>query len=347
MLDLVSLKEFGYNFLGPILGSFTSNVYRQLKKQPKSTVYHLAREGYALKKAFDIHSESKNYDSHYLYASRTFLFRITLDLKESWELSVNHSFEGTLKDFFIARYAFSSEEVDEILKDVEGVSKVKLPADNKIIFEILEQKKALISSLVENSRKCYLQYLDKINFTGKETLPVVLDIGYSGTIQKLLALLANKHVEGIYMVTTRSGRGRIGNATYHISHCFKTSVKMGSGYILLDRSMFLESLLTAPDGQFVDILPGVEQDKFNFCFGKRNHNQENFYKLDYLLSGALQCISDMQINNVEFSTEEIEKLFEMYVTHRNLLPRASWPLFILDDAISGQGDLNPLDFFGL
>ena len=69
--------------------------------------------------------------------------------------------------------------------------------------------------------------------------------------------------------------------------------------------------------------------------------------LEHVFMGALACVSDAKKHGFSYSVDEIEELYEKYVTQRNLLPRASWPLFVLDDAISGHSDLHPLNFFGL
>lgn len=100
MLKNTSLKEFGYNFLGPILSVYTSKLIKKLNVIPgEPKVFHLAREGYALKQAFNI-LNNDSIPSHYLYASRTFMFRITLDIERSWSISVKHSFDGLLGEFF-------------------------------------------------------------------------------------------------------------------------------------------------------------------------------------------------------------------------------------------------------
>ena len=119
MLKNTSLKEFGYNFLGPILSVYTSKLVDKLKPIPgKTKVFHLAREGYALKQAFNIVDEN-NTSSDYLYVSRTFLFRITLDIESSWSISVKHSFDGLLGEFFKSRYAFTSEQTEAMNSVVE------------------------------------------------------------------------------------------------------------------------------------------------------------------------------------------------------------------------------------
>jgi len=349
MLKNKSLEEFGYNFLGPVLASYIIEVSSKLSllSNDKSIkVFHLAREGYAFEKAFDL-VNSDAYPSSYLNVSRTFLFRILSDIESSWQYSVKHSFEGSLADFLHARFAFSKEQISKLLDQGQAIETIVLPDDYERVCQFLKTKQSEISELVAPVRAVYLEYLNSIGFVNSEVTPVLLDVGYSGTIQKLLTLLVSKDTFGIYMITTTSGDEKVGDNIANIDHVFKTSVKMGGGYLMLDRSMFLEALLTAPNGQFIDILKDLNTEDFHFCYGKRTYTQEHFSDLEIVQKGALACLKNCIKSGTVYSTDEVEEIFSAYVTQRNLLPRASWPLFVLDDAISGQGNLNPLTFFGL
>ena len=121
---------------------------------------------------------------------------------------------------------------------------------------------------------------------------------------------------------------------------------MGGGYTLLDRSMFLESLFTSPEGQFVDLLVGHDHS-FIPCYGKRNYTQQHFERLNLVFEGIIEAVKHYKANKVEFSSSEIESLYSLYVNKRHLLPQASWALFEFDDAISGFGNVNSMQFFGL
>ncbi|MBU2977234.1 HAD family hydrolase [Alteromonas sp. C1M14] len=346
MLKNTSLKEFGYNFLGPLLTAYMNEVHKKIMSLSSVKVFHLAREGHVLKQAFEI-GNSSNVDAEYLSVSRTFLFRIMADIEAAWPYSVKHNYKGSLASFFHARFAFSYDEIALILPQDMHDEVISLPDDYPRICDILKQQKPLINELVQPIRDIYLKYLDSVGFTDPAVTPLVTDVGYSGTIQKLLCLLLSRDVHGIYMIATKAGEHPIANSTANIDYVFKSDVKMGGGYTMLDRSMFLEALLTAPNGQFVDILQDANTQEFHFCYGKRTHTQECFVDLNTLHQGALDCVQNAVENNFSYTPSEVESIFESYVTKRNLLPRATWPLFVLDDAISGEGNLNPLDFFGL
>ena len=112
--------------------------------------------------------------------------------------------------------------------------------------------------------------------------------------------------------------------------------------------MFLESLFTSPDGQFIDIIASpLHTAQFQFCFGKRNYTQHHFEQLSLVFEGALEAIRHFSKHDITYEIGEIEFLYEQYVSKRNLLPSATWPLFEFDDAISGFGNINSMQFFGL
>ncbi|GGF84689.1 hypothetical protein [Alteromonas lipolytica] len=346
MVESVSLKEFGYNFCGPLLHSYLSKVVASLDEDTKK-IYCLAREGYILQKGLEI--ISPQLETHYLYASRTFLFRILLSDKASWPLSLGHGYEGSTRDFFIARFGFTLEQVNQIIPEDELDNEIVVPDDMPKLEKLIKANLEIIKSLVEPTKKAYLDYLASVNLT-KETAnkAVLLDVGYSGTIQKLLSLLLNSDTNGFYFITTDSSKTTAGHFKANMNFAFKDKVKMGGGYTMLDRSMFMESLFTSPDGQFIDILESpFKEGDFIFSFGKRNFTQHHFEKLSLVFDGALEAVTHFHKSNVTFKVEEIEFLYEQYVSKRNLLPSASWPLFEFDDAISGFGNVNSMQFFGL
>lgn len=346
MVESVSLKEFGYNFCGPILHTYLSAVNSYLTQTP-ANVYCLAREGFILKKGLEkVNSRIKPV---YLYASRTFLFRITLNQRESWPLSLGHGFTGKTGDFFISRFGFTLEQVKQFMAIEELDEQVTTPADKDKIESILTAKADIIESLIKPSREAYLSYLATVGLTSETADDsLFLDVGYSGTIQKLLSILLQSDTNGYYFITTDSSKTQAGNYTANLHFVFKDKVKMGGGYIMLDRSMFLESLFTSPDGQFIDIIKSpLHENSFHFCFGKRNYTQHHFVRLNLVFEGALNAIEHFNKHEISFELSEIEFLYEQYVSKRNFLPSATWPLFEFDDGISGFGNVNSMQFFGL
>lgn len=342
MSEYTGLKEFGFNFLGPILHTYLKAV-QQLTNKKSYHIYHLAREGYHIKTAYESLYEPQN--SSYLYVSRTFLFRIMISDEFSWEYSLSHGFQGTLRELLIFRFGFNAKEAETIVGNEDGELIVKLPEDKNWVQRLFSNRMALLQELTQPSRDSYLEYLREKGLFDTSNTPLFLDLGYSGTIQKLLTHLISRDTEGCYFITTLDGNHDVGENVATMHYVFNSGIKMGEGYVLLDRSMFLESLLTSPQGQFSDIRKIA--NKTQYFFGKKNYTQENPKKIETIFEGALEAISDFYQDGISFTHQEIEDLFQAYVSKRNLLPIASWQLFEFDDAISGFGTVNSLRFFGL
>ncbi|PPC74646.1 hypothetical protein C4K68_25370 [Pokkaliibacter plantistimulans] len=155
--------------------------------------------------------------------------------------------------------------------------------------------------------------------------------------------------EGYYFISTNPGENRIEGLKAIMSGCFREGIKLGDGYKMLDRSMFLECLLTSPNGQFIDIDRHTTSDlkPFNFYYGKETNAQHYFSDLKEVLDGAFEHIALCQKFNLNYSIEEVEDLFSQIVTKRNLIPRSCWHLFMADDSISGNELINPMSFFCL
>jgi hypothetical protein len=345
-----SLFEFGYNFLGPICSEFLYKLAERDKKA-NEVVGFLAREGYFLKKAYDtlINKELIPTDNTtYVYASRTLLFRLSIADSYTWQWSLKGDFDGCLSDFLRSRFGFTHRQLLSVFTAQELANEIDLSTEFEKITHLFSKRLNDLTVLVEKARNTYIDYLDSVGIN-QQSVQLLVDVGYSGTIQKLITRLIQNSTVGLYFITTESGSHKIGDYSATMQYVYKDNVKMGGGYIMLDRSLFLESLLTAPDGQCINIEADTlnADNKFRFYFGRHVNSQKRFHELNVIHEGAIACIVDNFTNNIRFSADEIEMLYNNTVTQRHALPRATWHLFDVDDAVTGNGDVNPLQFFGL
>ncbi len=346
-----SLYEFGYNFLGPICSEYFHHLAEYSACFNKPRLLFLAREGYFFQRAYRqlaAHQLINPLPNDYLYVSRTFLFRINIADPETWQWSLSHKFKGTLAQLLSARFAFSLDQIESIYSTEELEQQWILPEQLTELEVVFSSKIHALDKLVKDSRMAYLDYLSSLAINCTDDL-IMLDVGYSGTIQKLLTKMLDKNTNGLYFIATKEGEHHIYGNQAQIRSVFKQGVTMGDGYTMLDRSLFLESLLTAPEGQFIDIAKTSEYSlqPFIFLFGRHANTQRNFHELNRLMQGAEDAICYAFKHQVRYSPEEIEMIYEQYAYKRNLLPSASWSLFDVDDAISGNGNVNPLQLFGM
>lgn len=343
----VRYSAFGKTFMGPML-SFLSNALE--KNTPTNQpLYFLAREGYWLERAYREHLKGANIerDSRYLLVSRAFLFKIMIGNDHSYAYSLKSNFQSSFYHLMRTRFLLSDREIKSIFSADVYKRDVSLPADKKRVIEELNKSKLKIEATIGPIKQAYLEYLDTLQVTKQSVLHLV-DLGYSGTIQSLLGLLLNKDTHGHYLIASNPGEHSIGKNKATMVGYLKEGVKMGEGYLPLDRSMFLESLLTSPLGQFRSIRSNIlSSEVFDFYYGRKVTAQRQFYELEQIMVGATQLCFHNGLHNIQFSAEEIEKLLNSFVGKPNMVPRIAHHLFDIDDDVTGNGTVNALQFFGL
>lgn len=346
-MSVRSLKNFGGVFLSPLLSFFNENLNKISEENDK--LFFLAREGYWLKKSYDAYQEASGAGkgSSYLLVSRAFLFKIGLIHPKTWQYSLDFEYKGSLYELMKTRFMISDMSIVDIFSKQEFEKTINLPADLKKIEKILIDKQAKLQVVLQESNQAYRAYLDKIGFFSNEKAHLV-DVGYSGTIQTLLTLIYQKDTVGHYLIASKPGKKRFGEQTMECKGYLNEGAKLGDGYVPLDRSMLIESLLTAPVGQFQDMRLSVIEDKsFDFYYGREVSSQHYFYLIEQIMEGALTQMKQFLSNGVTFNENEIETLLKGFLTKKGMIPRASWPIFEIDDDTANEGTLNTLEFWGL
>ena len=344
-----SLYEFGQNFLGPICSEYFFHVKEYIEKHDIDFVGFLAREGFLFRLIFERLQQDAflpNISSSYLYTSRSFLFRLGIAEEVSLDLSLEHGFTGSLRQLLIRRFGLSESQISGVFDEQKLDENWTLPEQKSELTSLLLSQSTALSELIESKRMNYKTYMQRCGLPSAKN-PLLLDVGYSGTIQKLLSVFLNQDTHGLYFIATKAGNQAVENNHVTMSGVFKTGVAMGDGYLMLDRSLFLEGLLTAPQGQFIDIHKRLNSDDFDFTFARKAYAQNNFHELSVIFDGVIDFVAEAFSNNVRYSNEEIEALFKQFATKRNMIPQVTWGLFDVDDAISGNPNVNPLSFFGL
>ncbi|MDN2664388.1 HAD family hydrolase [Psychromonas sp. 14N.309.X.WAT.B.A12] len=346
-MSITSLQQLGATLISPMFTFYNQTLVKNVNE--KEGIFFLAREGYWLSRAYSEYCETVGRvdNSQYMLVSRAFLFKIGLTESNTFPLSLNFKFEGSLYELMCSRFMLSDTSLKKVFSDKQLQQTFSLPDDLKTVSSLLVQKQAKLKPIIEPSSSAYHQYLTSIGFFDVETVNLV-DLGYSGTIQTLLTILFKKDTKGHYLIASNPGKKRVEKQTMEMVGYLKGGVKMGGGYTPLDRSMFLESLLTAPVGQFQDIrLSPLPDETFDTYYGRKVTSQHQFHLLAQVCQGALKQMNQYIKAGVSFSAEEVETLYTTYVTKKGMLPTHSWPLFTIDDDIASEGTVNGLDFFGL
>ncbi|MBE7213945.1 HAD family hydrolase [Shewanella benthica] len=270
-----------------------------------------------------------------------------LDDPRSYPYSLKNEFNGTFYELLRSRFLISNSSIQQIFGLETQQTTISLPKDlNKVRKVLLSNQKAL-TDLIEPTKTAYLKYLNSIGATKGLVLHLV-DVGYSGTIQKLMTLLLEKDTVGHYLISSKPGVHQVKGNTATMKGCLQEGVKLRDGYIPLDRSMFLEALMTAPNGQFQDIrMNELIENKFDFYYGRQVNAQKYFHELEQVMNGAIEHVNHCAYHGIAYSGAEVETIYSHYVTYRNMIPRSSHHLFAIDDDVAGNGTVDSLQFFGL
>jgi len=282
----------------------------------------------------------------YLKVSRTLLFRSLLGEEESWEIALKHNFKGSVLNLLMKRFGLQLHEAFALLPAELLGFNLSLPEDLEKVIDWLAPHSQKLHDHVTPTREALQQYLKQEGLFDKTPTPLMLDLGYAGTIQKLLTKMTGRDTAGLYFIANASGDTPIGKASAHMRGVFRENVKWSEGYIMLDRSLLLESLMTAPHGQVVDIRRRTD-GTLDFFYGRMAAPQRYYQDLETVLQGAIAGVEEGLRLDIQYSVEEIEAIYSSFATPPSAIPKSVWHLFNIDDDFSGNGVINPTQLFGL
>lgn len=245
--------DFGYSNFGPLLYGFCLWLKENVKKNDIDNIYFLARDGYIIKKAYEmIFGEQDNI--YYLEASRRSL-RVPY-------LSQKNSIDEILEELPLPRQTNMIQIFDALGLELDMYSdKIKESGYSVERFylreKVLKEKgfKNLISSIkddiIANSiseNEALKNYLKKNNFSRKNA---IVDIGWGGSMQKYLRNIfdnlpgyENKELIGFYFGLTEKAKGKLSSINTANAYVFDnynySSEELERPFVGLFESLFLE-----------------------------------------------------------------------------------------------------------
>ncbi|WP_448913407.1 HAD family hydrolase [Gemella sp.] len=245
--------DFGYSNFGPLLYGFCLWLKENVKKNNIDNIYFLARDGYIIKKAYEmIFVELDNI--YYLEASRRSL-RVPY-------LSQKNSIDEMLEELPLPRQTNMIQIFDALGLELDiysakikenGYSIERFYLREKVLKE--EGFKNLISSIkddiIANSiseNEALKNYLKKNNFSRKNA---IVDIGWGGSMQKYLRNIfdtlpgyEDKELVGFYFGLTEKAKGNLSLTNTANAYVFDnynySSEELERPFVGLFESLFLE-----------------------------------------------------------------------------------------------------------
>ncbi|NRT73687.1 HAD family hydrolase [Clostridium beijerinckii] len=206
--------QFGFKYVGILYYALVTWIQRNAKKDNVDYFLFLARDGYILKKVYDIiYENSKNkINSQYVFASRRAFVLPTMkdNFEKMLEFLITSIYEIKVNDY-IDRIGLKAENYENEIRLAGFSSKedfVVGDGGKKKIVKFFEMISSDINEIAMKEYEILVKYIKQLNIEEYDKVGVV-DIGYNGTMQNALKqIIENENIEkeliGYYFATYKS-----------------------------------------------------------------------------------------------------------------------------------------------
>jgi glycosyltransferase involved in cell wall biosynthesis/FMN phosphatase YigB (HAD superfamily) len=347
---------FGYTVFGPIVFSFMSWLLREAKANGIDHLKFIAREGFLLNRAFELirdHPKIKAqgielpHGSYFLCSRRASIFAALRTPDDISRLLERH-FTGTVRGFF--NYRLNLQDMKEVERKLGAKilnRELLLPDHRGDLFNILLQVFEILAKQASNEREALLEY-GRIQGLFADKRIGIVDVGYSGSIQKALSSLLGKPLAGYYFVTDTlaiplQDRGSICRAY------FGEFIDPEKSKLPIQRySLLLEAVMTAPSGQLLYFQKNNEE--IEPVFREPGISQKEFEKISLIHEGILEFIKNILDSfgsnalDIEFPKDKIQLIYERVVKGDFDLGDLGRALSV-EDNFCGNDELSALDIY--
>lgn len=260
-------ETMGYSAFGPLFTVFSLWINRVTNKD--DILMFLAREGYIFEKVYNNiyrNDEAQRRTAVYFLASRRAVSVASIRSRSEVKSILEQYYRGSFSNLMKSRLGMDlyRETVD---------CQISMPEDSDKVMSMVEPYMEDIFKRAEEERKNYINYISNL---GIDNNGIVVDVGYSGTIQYYLTLMLENKVNGVYLSTSTNKKPE------------RLSCRCDSLYPLNDVSeektnkifknqLFLEAVLKAPYGQLI-------------CFKNDNGKTIPVYKDDSIIGEELKTL---------------------------------------------------------
>lgn len=185
--------RLGYECMGPLLYGFSSWLLNRLSAYNIKKVFFLSRDGYIMKKAFDILFSDQAVTSEYFFASRRALRVPLLAFAPDYQefVSSNYWPQKVAKSYFLQTLGLEGDNDLYIRQMEEGeysVDRENITTDEKlkkIYCDLLPS----ISESAKDELNAFLTYCDQEHMEGNVA---IVDIGWHGNMQLNMSRILQK-----------------------------------------------------------------------------------------------------------------------------------------------------------
>ena len=290
--------ELGFEVFGPILYGFTKWLLQQCKMLNLKKLFFFSRDGYLLKKSFDL--MQTDIDTTYFYISRKAVITPVLQFDSSFQEILNHYKSWDKKfswQYVFKRFNIPDHLYEPILKRMGIDSQVTMTLTDLLQIEdtktIFKQLAPFLRSNSEEQLLLLKRYMNEENFSG--TLGII-DMGAGCSIEFALNELLKQTDISVtpYYLYVHSALEN----TDHRKKYLDSGLKNPQFNTMLRFCyMFLEIILAAPHGSVSgytkdcnQINPILEDNEYEIPF----KNTTEAHYIEILQKGALDFVQQFQ-----------------------------------------------------
>ena len=334
MNEIRSVKTVSNVLISPLLYDFLKFISEKTNKN--SRLLFLSREGYNLVKLYNDFCDINNYtkkESIYFLTSRKAAISATLDNDKDILNYINKDYKGSLSKFMKSNF-----DIDYFGEDMNII----LPNDLDTVKEIVFRYRDTIIKKSKDYKNNYLKYIDK---TLKKNLNniILIDLGYSGSIQYYLSKMLDRDLKGIYLTNTSSVKKHSDKSELLFAFDINDNKEYENIY---HYSLLLEYFLSAPYGQLQYF--SEEKGKVKPIYNDEYLDEKKKENIEIIYEGAIEYIKTIKLFNeiIDFSAnkEIIYKFFKESID-TNLISKTTKNEFSFVDSFTKSDSENIFKIF--
>ena len=348
---------FGYTIFGPIVFCFMAWLIKNAISDKVDRFLFLSRDGWLLRNAYEQilhHSSMKNMlgklpSSCYFYCSRSFVGPASIETLSDAEQLLNSDYNGSLQNLLSERFALDINDIAETRRDENFFKKqVSIPGDRREILNYLDQNISQLKKKSATYRQTLIKYWNMQ--VDKCEQPALVDIGYTGTMQKSLMKILKQPLSGYYFATNCNSEPILQQGG-KMAGCFGSLLSMEQMNTLpvYRYALLLEAVLTSPQGQLKKFKQ-KNDGRLEPVFKAPGISQRHFTTLEKIQNGCLEFISDViDVAGSKFYLEDWDmenkpELMALVIQKTLNIDTLSEALVVEDD-YCGNDELPVLDFY--
>ncbi|MCE1170946.1 MAG: glycosyltransferase [Azovibrio sp.] len=346
-VQINSLKDFGYAAFGPALAAFMAWLIREARQDGITQLLYASREGHLLLQAHELiarHLETPA--GSYFLSSRRAALGASIQDPAAIDILLGAHFKGSFADFLKLRLGVEDltpyrERLGSRALDEPGELPERTEAYRRHLLSCMD----ILETAASAERAAYQAYADQTIGTHRAAL---VDIGYSGTIQRALQHFLENIAGGYYFVTTEKS-AEIETGGHFAKGCFGHQINaFHSDIPLYQFSLLSEAILTAPHGQLIRFETRGDQQEPRFK--APGLAQAHFADIDQIHQGALAFLQDvLRVTGAHFPllaghTQTANLAIRQVMEYRWKLGLDS-PALHVEDNYSGNQELSIVAFY--